>query len=107
RPPRRRRRPARRPWIRHTSPSWPSRTGSRSSGLPGRSPHRIEPMGVVEPIDLHHLGVERVIAVYLLDTPEGPALFDCGPASCVARLKAALHERGLELTDVRHLLLSH
>jgi glyoxylase-like metal-dependent hydrolase (beta-lactamase superfamily II) len=60
-----------------------------------------------EPLDLLHLGRERVIGAYLLDTPEGPALFDCGPTTCVPALKAALHGRGLELQDVPHLLLSH
>jgi glyoxylase-like metal-dependent hydrolase (beta-lactamase superfamily II) len=53
------------------------------------------------------MGVERVIGVYLLETPEGLALHDCGPASCVPALKSALADRGLALTDVRHLLLSH
>src|SRR6476659_4867695 len=60
-----------------------------------------------EPIDLHHLGRERVIASYLLDTDDGPALFDCGPATTVDALKTGLAVRGLALTDVRHLLLSH
>jgi len=60
-----------------------------------------------EPIDLHHLGRSRVIASYLLDTEDGPALFDCGPTTTVDALKAGLAEHGLELTDVRHLLLSH
>ena len=64
-------------------------------------------MPVLEPIDLRHLGHERVIGCYLLDLPAGPALFDCGPASCVPQLKEGLRERGLELTDLRHLLLSH
>jgi glyoxylase-like metal-dependent hydrolase (beta-lactamase superfamily II) len=64
-------------------------------------------MPVLEPLDLRHLGRERVIGCYLLETSDGPALFDCGPASCVPELKARLGERGLELTDVRHLLLSH
>jgi glyoxylase-like metal-dependent hydrolase (beta-lactamase superfamily II) len=59
------------------------------------------------PIDLHHLGAERVIGVYLLDTEDGPALFDCGPSSCVEALRAGLRARGLELRDLRHLLLSH
>jgi len=59
-----------------------------------------------DPIDLHHQG-ERIIGSYLLDTPGGPALFDCGPTTSVAFLKAGLAERGLDLTDVRHLLLSH
>jgi glyoxylase-like metal-dependent hydrolase (beta-lactamase superfamily II) len=61
---------------------------------------------VTEPIDLHHQ-TERVVGVYLVETDRGPALFDCGPSTCIAALKAGLAERGHELTDVRHLLLSH
>ena len=58
-------------------------------------------------IDLRHLGHERVIAAYLLETPDGPALFDCGPATTVETLRAALADRGLAIADLRHLLLSH
>ncbi|HTZ06192.1 MAG TPA: MBL fold metallo-hydrolase [Gaiellaceae bacterium] len=64
-------------------------------------------MAQPEPIDLHHLGSERVIASYLLETTDGPALQDCGPSTTVDALKAGLAARGLELSDVRHLLLSH
>src|SRR6476659_8699953 len=60
-----------------------------------------------EPIDLNHLGRERIIASYLLDTDDGAALFDCGPSTTIDALKAGLTDRGLALTDVRHLLLSH
>ncbi len=60
-----------------------------------------------EPLDLLHLGSERVIAAYLVETDDGPALFDCGPASCVETLRARLSERGLRVTSLRHLLLSH
>lgn len=60
-----------------------------------------------DPIDLHHLGAPRVIGSYLLETEDGPALHDCGPSTCVDALKDGLRERGLELTDIRHLLLSH
>jgi glyoxylase-like metal-dependent hydrolase (beta-lactamase superfamily II) len=60
----------------------------------------------VGPIDLHHQG-ERVIAAYLLDTSDGPALFDCGPTSTLAALRAGLAERGVQISDLRHLLLSH
>ncbi len=60
-----------------------------------------------DPIDLHHQSAERVIAAYLLDTDDGPALFDCGPASCLERLRAGLGERGLEVKDLRQLVLSH
>ena len=59
------------------------------------------------PIDLLHGGVPRTIGVYLVETDDGLALFDCGPASCVEALEAGLAERGLALEDVRHLLLSH
>jgi glyoxylase-like metal-dependent hydrolase (beta-lactamase superfamily II) len=60
-----------------------------------------------EPLDLRHLGHERVIGVYVLETPEGHALLDCGPSTSVDELKFGLATRGLELHDVRHLLLSH
>lgn len=59
------------------------------------------------PLDIHHQDSERVIGVYLLDTEDGPALFDCGPTTCFDALKERLAEQGLDLTDVRHLLLSH
>jgi glyoxylase-like metal-dependent hydrolase (beta-lactamase superfamily II) len=58
-------------------------------------------------LDLCHLGHERVIGSYLLETDDGLALQDCGPTSCIPELKARLAEQSLELADVRHLLLSH
>ena len=61
----------------------------------------------VSPIDLHHQGTERVIGAYLVETRDGPAVFDCGPASALPALEAGLRERGVGLADVRHLLLSH
>jgi glyoxylase-like metal-dependent hydrolase (beta-lactamase superfamily II) len=60
-----------------------------------------------QPIDLLHLGAARTVGAYLLDTSGGLSLFDCGPTSCVAALKAGLAERGHELGDVKRLLLSH
>src|SRR5438067_2937885 len=62
---------------------------------------------MLEPLDLLHLGRERVIGCYLVESTEGPALFDCGPASCVPEMKNRLAERSLELRDIRHVLLSH
>jgi glyoxylase-like metal-dependent hydrolase (beta-lactamase superfamily II) len=58
-------------------------------------------------IDLRHLGAERVIGSYLVETDDGLALFDCGPTTGVERLKEGLAERGLALADIRRLLLSH
>ena len=59
------------------------------------------------PLDLRHQDSERVLGVYLVDTDDGLALFDCGPSTCAPALRERLGEEGLELADVRHLLLSH
>jgi glyoxylase-like metal-dependent hydrolase (beta-lactamase superfamily II) len=59
------------------------------------------------PIDLHHLGNDRAVGVYLVDTEDGPALLDCGPASTLPALKQGLAQAGLAMADVGHLLLSH
>ncbi len=48
-----------------------------------------------------------MIGSYLVETSDGLAIFDCGPASGLDALRAGLRERGAELADVRHLLLSH
>jgi glyoxylase-like metal-dependent hydrolase (beta-lactamase superfamily II) len=61
---------------------------------------------MLAPIDLHHQA-PGIVGSYLLETEDGPALFDCGPTSTIPHLKAGLANRGLDLTDVRHLLLSH
>ena len=60
-----------------------------------------------EPIDLLHGGAARTIGAYLLETPDGLALFDCGPSSCIPALKEGLAERGVELGEIENLLLSH
>jgi glyoxylase-like metal-dependent hydrolase (beta-lactamase superfamily II) len=60
-----------------------------------------------EPIDLLHLGHPRSVGCYLVETDDGLALFDCGPASCLPTLRAALEARGLGLESLRHILLSH
>src|SRR5512132_1076729 len=72
----------------------------------GERPLRSSPMAS-DPIDLLHLGSPRTIGAYVVETDDGPALFDCGPTSTIERLETGLAERGLALTDVRHLLLSH
>ena len=64
-------------------------------------------MDPLHSIDLRFLDEEKEIGVYLLDTQEGPALFDCGPASTIEHLRAGLREHGLAVGDLRHLLLSH
>jgi glyoxylase-like metal-dependent hydrolase (beta-lactamase superfamily II) len=58
------------------------------------------------PIDLLH-GRERVVGSYVVETDEGPAIVDCGPASCIPALERGLIARGMSLADIRHLLLTH
>jgi glyoxylase-like metal-dependent hydrolase (beta-lactamase superfamily II) len=72
------------------------------------SSRRADPV-VSEPrlLDLHFGGREHSIGVYLVDTRDGLALFDCGPSSTLPALQAGLAGHGLTLADVRHLLLSH
>ena len=54
-----------------------------------------------------HRGLTHNVGCYLVETDDGIALFDCGPTTCMPALKAGLADRGLELGDVSHLLLSH
>ncbi len=59
------------------------------------------------PIDLLHQGNRRSVGCYLVETDDGLALFDCGPTTALPALRAGLTERGYELGEIRHLLLSH
>jgi glyoxylase-like metal-dependent hydrolase (beta-lactamase superfamily II) len=58
-------------------------------------------------IDLNFGDRPKAIGVYVVETDDGLALFDCGPASTLETLERGLSEHGLELTDIRHLMLSH
>ncbi|MER3442835.1 MAG: MBL fold hydrolase [Armatimonadota bacterium] len=49
----------------------------------------------------------RVIASFLLETPEGPAVFETGPESRFETLARALHEKGYAPQDVRHVFVTH
>ncbi len=58
-------------------------------------------------IDLNFQGVPGTIASYVLDTGDGLALIDTGPASTLPALQAGLHQLGASLEAVRHILLTH
>ncbi|RIH88522.1 quinoprotein relay system zinc metallohydrolase 1 [Calidithermus terrae] len=49
----------------------------------------------------------RVIASFLLETPEGPAVFETGPESRFETLARALREKGYAPQDVRHVFVTH
>lgn len=61
----------------------------------------------VEPIDLFHCGNARTVAAYVAATRDGPALIDCGPGATIGALESGLEDRGLRLTDIRHLFVTH
>ena len=61
---------------------------------------------MVEPIDLEHQGLSGAISAYLLEAPE-PGLVDPGPSTCLDTLKSSLNDRGLSLTDLRYIFLTH
>lgn len=58
-------------------------------------------------IDLMFLGVPRVIATVVLHGAGGVALVDPGPSSTLPTLRASLQQAGIEMRDVRALVLTH
>jgi glyoxylase-like metal-dependent hydrolase (beta-lactamase superfamily II) len=58
-------------------------------------------------IDLNFLDGKETIASFLLETSEGPALFETGPHSTLPSLEKGLKEFGYRLEDVRHVFLTH
>ena len=61
----------------------------------------------IKTIDLHFMWTPGAIAVYLLETSEGPILFESGPYSCHQRLKAELNRIGYQIEDIKHVVLTH
>src|ERR1041385_963310 len=62
---------------------------------------------MIRVLDTKHLGRPGIIASTLLETNEGPVLFDTGPESTFANIAAALPQCGAGPRDVRHVVLSH
>lgn len=58
-------------------------------------------------IDLNFMGVPGSIASYVFDTGDGLALVDTGPSTTLPALERGLQKLGAELSDVRHILLTH
>lgn len=58
-------------------------------------------------IDLHFQGQQEAIAAFLIETSEGPILIETGPHSTLPRLEKGIQEAGFQLTDVKHVFLTH
>jgi glyoxylase-like metal-dependent hydrolase (beta-lactamase superfamily II) len=62
---------------------------------------------MIHVLDTKHLGQPGIIAATVLETEDGPVLFDTGPESTFANIASALSTTGFEPHDVRHVFLSH
>jgi glyoxylase-like metal-dependent hydrolase (beta-lactamase superfamily II) len=61
----------------------------------------------IHTLDLNFLGLEHSIAAFVVETSDGPVLLECGPASTLPVLENALATRGWQMTDFKHVFLSH
>jgi glyoxylase-like metal-dependent hydrolase (beta-lactamase superfamily II) len=62
---------------------------------------------VIHVLDTLHLSRPGIIAATLLESDEGPVIFDTGPESTFKNIEAALRKLGFAPGDVRHVFLSH
>jgi glyoxylase-like metal-dependent hydrolase (beta-lactamase superfamily II) len=58
-------------------------------------------------IDLGFLGRPQIIATAVLKSAAGVGLIDPGPSTTLGNLKEALRQQGIEIRDVRQVLLTH
>jgi glyoxylase-like metal-dependent hydrolase (beta-lactamase superfamily II) len=58
-------------------------------------------------IDLRFLGRPQIIATAVLKSAAGVALIDPGPSTTLDNLKESLGQQGIEIRDVRQVLLTH
>jgi glyoxylase-like metal-dependent hydrolase (beta-lactamase superfamily II) len=61
----------------------------------------------VDYVDLQFLGKPGIIATAVLQSAGGVALIDPGPSTTIENLREALRRKGIALSDVRQLLLTH
>ena len=62
---------------------------------------------MIHVLDTQHLGRRGIIASTLLESDEGPVLFDTGPESTFDNIAGALSTKGFSPGDVRHVFISH
>lgn len=61
----------------------------------------------VHKIDLHFMGQQNAIAAFLVKSEIGPILIETGPSSTLPYLKQGLAEHGYQMSDVKHVFLTH
>ena len=58
-------------------------------------------------IDLNFLAQDQTIASFIVETEEGPILFETGPHSTFPKLKAGIEKAGHKVEDIKHVFLTH
>lgn len=61
----------------------------------------------IDYVDLNFLGYPEIIATAVLHGTSGVALVDPGPSSTVSNLRRSLASKGIDVGDVRQILLTH
>ena len=61
----------------------------------------------IHTLDLLFLELEHAIAVFVVETSNGPVLIECGPASTLPHLEEAFAMRNMKLSDFSRVFLSH
>ena len=61
----------------------------------------------IHTIDLYFQGDSQTVAAFLTPTEDGPVLIETGPYSTFQSLASGVQKLGYELSDIRHVLLSH
>lgn len=62
---------------------------------------------MIHQIDLHFQGQLEAIAAFLVETSAGPILIETGPHSTLPYLQEGIKAAGYQLTDVKHVFLTH
>ncbi len=62
---------------------------------------------MIQILDLEFLNRPDTVAAFLVETDEGPVLFETGPYSTYAHLQKKLTEKGYQPGDLRHVFLTH
>jgi glyoxylase-like metal-dependent hydrolase (beta-lactamase superfamily II) len=62
---------------------------------------------MVHILDLHFLNIDHVIASFLIETAHGPVVVETGPYSSFSSMEKRLAEHGFQVSEVKHVLLTH
>ncbi len=62
---------------------------------------------MIKSLDLNFLNHSQAIGSYLVNTSVGPVLIETGPHSTIKNLENGLKENGYNLSDIKHVFLTH